>query len=244
MKALPKVRFDMMNTVNTSTQVSLFVLKTGRSPQIIPLLIAADTEGRTEDRDESERVKDLVDSSNSKVEGAKDCLLVAKISQAHHTNKVHGLDPEFKIGEKVMLEMAHRRRDYMQKKSGRVAKFMPHWDRPYKVMEVFPSSSTYRLAIPNSGMQCTTFHVSHLKEHMENDNELFPGRKMERPGPIVTEEGTTEYFVEKILDERPRGRGKQYLVCWKGYGPEADLWQPRSEMLDTEVLVKWEGRAQ
>jgi hypothetical protein len=51
-----------------------------------------------------------------------------------------------------------------------------------------------------------------------------------------------EYFVEKIIDERPRGRGRQYLVRWKGYGPEADLWLPRSELLETEALALWEKR--
>jgi hypothetical protein len=66
---------------------------------------------------------------------------------------------------------------------------------------------------------------------------------MERPGLIAMPEGTTEYFVEAILDERPHGCGKQYLVWWKGYGPEADLWQPRSEMLEMEALEIWEARA-
>ncbi|KAF8234488.1 hypothetical protein L208DRAFT_995287, partial [Tricholoma matsutake] len=58
----------------------------------------------------------------------------------------------------------------------------------------------------------------------------FTGRAMERPGPIVGPEGTTEFFIERILDERPHGRGKQYLMRWKGYRPELDLWLPRSEM--------------
>ena len=41
------------------------------------------------------------------------------------------------------------------------------------------------------------------------------------------------------MDERTRGRGKQYLVRWIGYGPESDLWLPRSELLGTQALENW-----
>lgn len=100
----------------------------------------------------------------------------------------------------------------MQKWSGRVAKFMPHWDGPYNVLEAFPEILTYKLALPPPASRFTTFHVSLLKRHIENNDELFPGRWMEKSGPIVMPKGSTEYFMDKILDEQPRGQGKQYLV--------------------------------
>jgi hypothetical protein len=205
---------------------------------------SARTKGGTplEEEEEGTRARKLVEKVNGEVEGAKDCLLAAKISQAHHANKGRSIDPEFAVGDKVMLKTAHRRRDYMQRKGGRVAKFMPRWDGPYELLEVFPESSTYKLALLNAPSCCATFHVSLLKRHIENNNELFPGRQMDRPGPIVTAKGSTEYFVGKIIDERPCGRGRQYLVRWKGYGPEADLWLPRSELLKTEALALWEKR--
>lgn len=40
-KALPKVHFDIMNTVNMSMQVSPFVLKTRRSPRVLPPFISS-----------------------------------------------------------------------------------------------------------------------------------------------------------------------------------------------------------
>jgi hypothetical protein len=46
--------------------------------------------------------------------------------------------------------------------------------------------------------------------------------------------------VEKIVDERRRGRGKQYLVRWEGYGPEFDRWVPGKEMEDTTALDVWQ----
>ena len=73
-----------------------------------------------------------------------------------------------------------------------------------------------------------------------NDDENYPDRKHTMPGPIVTTDRSTEYFIKKLLDCRPRGRGKQYLVQWVGYGPEHNLWLPRSELLEMAALEAFE----
>ena len=39
--ALPKVRFDIMNTVNNSTGYSPFQLRFGKSPRLLPPILAA-----------------------------------------------------------------------------------------------------------------------------------------------------------------------------------------------------------
>ncbi|KAG1846005.1 hypothetical protein C8R48DRAFT_554648, partial [Suillus tomentosus] len=72
-----------------------------------------------------------------------------------------------------------------------------------------------------------------------NDASLFPNREQQRPGAVVTAEGNVECFIEKIVDERRRGRGTQYLVRWQGEGPEADEWLPRRELEETEALDIW-----
>lgn len=92
---------------------------------------------------------------------SKDSLLAAKISQAHHANNQQGLEPTFQVGDRVLLATGHQQREYMQAKSGHVAKFMPRFDGLYEIMHAFPETSDYRLALPTTeGMN--TFHVSHL----------------------------------------------------------------------------------
>ena len=44
------------------------------------------------------------------------------------------------------------------------------------------------------------------------------------PPPVVVEGDKEEYEVEEIIASRKRGRGVQYLIKWKGYGPEHNLW--------------------
>jgi hypothetical protein len=96
----------------------------------------------------------------------------------------------------------------MQKKDGRVAKFMLRFDRPFEVMTAFPEASTYTLHLPDSSRTHQTFHSSLLRPHIENNDELFPSRALERLGPIVTEDGEVEYYIDEIIDEQTHGQGK------------------------------------
>lgn len=139
-----------------------------------------------------------------------------------------------------MLATKHRRREYIQKGDNRVAKFMPRYDGPYTVIEAHPESSTYTLDLPNSPNIFPTFHVSQLRAFKPNDPALFPSREHPRPGPVVTEEGQLENFIDKILDERKVGRGRKYLVRWVGFGEEDDEWLPRRDLEDCEALDAWE----
>lgn len=59
------------------------------------------------------------------------------------------------------------------------------------------------------------------------------------PLPVVTADGLEEFHIDRIIDSRARGRGRQYLVRWAGEGPEQDRWLPRSELEDCEALDEW-----
>ena len=79
-----------------------------------------------------------------------------------------------------------------------------------------------------------------VKPFKENDDTLFPTQALHPPDPI-TIDGHHEYYVEKIVDERHRGRKRQYLVRWRGEGPEGDLWLAASELEDCEALDSWQA---
>ncbi|KIY70461.1 hypothetical protein CYLTODRAFT_408930 [Cylindrobasidium torrendii FP15055 ss-10] len=50
-----------------------------------------------------------------------------------------------------------------------------------------------------------------------------------------------EYYVERIVKERPAGRGKQYLVRWEGYPPSDDSWLSAASLADCVALDEWQG---
>lgn len=91
-----------MNMVNVLMGFSLFVLKTGRSPRLLPPL----SNESGDEEDATQAAKTLLEKIESNVQGTQDVLLEAKISQAHHANNDRTVDPEYKVGDWVMGAMA------------------------------------------------------------------------------------------------------------------------------------------
>ncbi|TFK81902.1 hypothetical protein K466DRAFT_501298 [Polyporus arcularius HHB13444] len=67
------------------------------------------------------------------------------------------------------------------------------------------------------------FYVSLLLPHKHSS---LLGQHSPEPAPIEVE-GEEEYEVERVLESRCYGQERelQYLVWWKGWGPEYDRWE-------------------
>jgi hypothetical protein len=224
-----------MNTINKSTGYSPFQLKTGRSPRLIPPLVTPDTGVEAEDVAAADIVNQL---TNDTLE-ARDNLLAAKLLQAANANKDRRPDPDYQVGQRVRLTTEHRRSMYLRSKEGRCAKFMPRFDGPYTITAVHKECSTITLDMTTQPNVFPVFHTSEVEPYHENDAELFPERELTHPGPITTADRHEEFFINKIIDERKRGRGKQYLVQWSGHGNEDLRWLPGRELAECEALDRW-----
>ena len=218
-RALPRIRFAIMNTVNASIGFTPFQIRLGRSPRIIPPIIPASL-SPTPPTDDVRQATEIIQQITTDTNEAKDNLLQAKVFQAHFANDHRGADELYSIGDKVMLSTLHRQQEYKKKGEHRVAKFFPCYDGPYDVIDAFPHVSAYKLELPNSPNVFPTFHSSEIKRFIPNDPSLFPNQATPQPGPILTSDGLEEYLVEEIIDARHRGRGWPFLVRWSGYGAE------------------------
>ncbi len=236
-RALPLIRFQIMNTPNASTGFTPFQLRHGASPRVIPPLVQSSAdEILTDFAEEGERARALLQRIENDVLEAQDNLLLAKTQQAMNANTHRGPEMPYAVGDQVLLSTFHRRRDFCQRGDGRTAKFMVRYDGPHTVVRSNPATSNYTLDLPASTNVHPTFHASLLRPFIPNDDQLFPSRVHDEPGPIVTPDGQEEFFVDRILDRRRRGRGWQYLVRWRGYGPGADTWLAGSEVSELEAL--------
>jgi len=108
------------------------------------------------------------------------------------------------------------------------------WLSPYPVEKVI-SKSAYWLKLPLAlGCIHTIFSVTLLRPYSTN---TIAKHVQQDPPPLVIHDGVGEYEVEHILDSQMiRGR-LEYLVCWKGYGIEADEWRPAEDVKGSRRLI-------
>ena len=198
--ALPRIRFNLMCTVNKSTGYSPFMLRHGRNPLVLPPLDAT-REPITQDEIDA---RALLAHLHKSLNDAKDSLVAAKISQAFEANKSRSVSSPFpySIGDNVLLSTLHRRREYVSSNGKRAAKFIARFDGPYAVTDVHSSASTVTLDLPDSPNIFPTFHISLVKPFRPNDDIVYPHRAID---------DLQEFFVEAIIDHRTRGRGRQYI---------------------------------
>ena len=107
-RALPRIRFAIMNSINTSTGFSNFQLHIGRSPQIIPPMIPSDLPPTLHSA--SSHVEEVISWINLDVNEVQDNLIAAKVFQAHYANKSRGPEVVYAVRDRVMLSTFHRRR--------------------------------------------------------------------------------------------------------------------------------------
>lgn len=109
--------------------------------------------------------------------------------------------------------------------------------KPEKPEKPYPETSSYTLELSPSANVHNTFPVSQLRKFVPNASDTFPSRDCSNPDPVLIE-GNWEH-VERIIDEHTRGRGRQYLVRWKGLSSAHAEWIPRRLLVDNTALDDW-----
>ena len=110
-------------------------------------------------------------------------------------------------------------------------KLAPWFVGPFPIIKVI-SPAAIHLCLPRSLRVHPTFHVSEVKP--TEDSPMVPATKP--PPPLETADGGLLYKVKRLLAVRNRGRGKQFLVDWEGYGPEERRWVSQRYIDDSSLI--------
>ena len=167
-RALPRICFCMMNTINSSTGYSGFQLHLGQSPRVIPPIIPL--RSLTNLRSAGSTAESVINQLTNDIADTKDNLIQAKAIQAMYAKRSCGQEVVYQPGDKVMLSTFHRRRDFKQKGDDRAAKFFPRWDGPYTITKAHPETSSYTL----DNNSPYPYYASELKLYHQNNPILFP----------------------------------------------------------------------
>ena len=86
----------------------------------------------------------------------------------------------------------------------------------------------YELELPlGSGKIHSVFHVGLLEPYYEN---TISSRQEAIPLLVDVEEN--RYEVDAIRDLKVVNRIVKYLVAWKGFGPDENIWEPYEYIVD------------
>ncbi|KAF8730579.1 hypothetical protein RHS02_07663, partial [Rhizoctonia solani] len=202
---LPLAEFAYNNAKHLATRKTPFELVYGRNPIMNPSNVAANVP-------EANQVANTLAQEWKEAESA---IRLSKEKMAG--NK--GIIPEYAIGKRVWLDGKN-----VELRTNS-SKLDPKRLGPFEVLEKI-SSHAYRLKFPETLKIHNVFYVGLLSKVHESPSQSF----LEHPPP-ETIEGEEEYKVEQIINSK-RQRGKWfYLIKWKGYGPEDNLWEPE-ELLE------------
>jgi hypothetical protein len=170
---------------------------------------------------------------NERLEAAKVALKAAQSRQKAYADRSRR-DLKYILGQQVLLSTKN-----IKFKGVGVPKLMPKWIGPFDISELIgPVDSqtktvlgenvrAVRLDLPPLMQVHPVFHVSLIKGYADN-GERRPAMPLE-----FDSDGSPQWVVQTLLKKRQSGRGRrvvEFLVRWKGFGPEHDSWEPESNI--------------
>ena len=234
-ECLDMAEFAINNAKQTSTGVSPFFLNYGVNPRT-PLDL--DIESKVP------LAKTYVSTYLARVKEARTALELAQERQKKYADQSRR-EVTYEVGQEVLLSTRN-----IKFKGQGVPKLMPKWVGPFKVKTLIGAKDpqgqvikekvrAVELELPPLMKLHPVFHVSLVKEYV-SDGQNRTVQPLE-----FDDDGAPKWEVETLLDQRRTGRGQrvlEYLVRWKGFGPEQDSWEPEKHIHCKTLIEDFERR--
>ena len=219
---LPVIEFAINSARSESTGFAPFFLNSGRMPRSMIWTSPSSSEYPS--------VRTFALQKKLAIMAAHDSILSARVKQTRDANRKRRVSP-FQKGDLVYLSTKN-----ISFAKGLARKLLPKFIGPYKILQDFDNSS-FRLDLPSHLKQRgvhDVFHSSLLREHVPNDDRLFPGRMDTQLGFASNTEG--EWAVEKILSHVGAKTDATFEIKWKS----GDItWLPHYQITHLQALTDY-----
>lgn len=221
-EVLPIIQALLNNLPSSTTQQTPNEIAYGFRPNTTTDLIA------------SSKIIDLPTARTS----ATDAISFAQMNQKRSYDRTH--QPMFlKEGDYAMLRL-HKGYSIPRAASKKLSQ---QYVGPFKVTARI-GRLAYKLDIPSSWNIHPVFTIAQLEPVPAPDQDPYLRQPYDHPPAIYVEGDTDEsksYEIDRLLNKRTikkgRGYSTQYLVSWKGYGPEHDQWYTMGQLEDAQELI-------
>ena len=120
-------------------------------------------------------------------------------------------------------------------------KYSQQYVGPFRVLKRV-GRLAYRLDLPAHWRIHPVLSIAQLEPAPAPKDDPFQRPKPDHPDSVFVEGDTDRvksYEIERLVNKRQtKRRGPEYLVRWRGYGPEHDDWRNLPELGDAQQLVK------
>ena len=211
--------FQYNNRIHASTQHPPFLLESGRLPWM----------GFELDKCPSrvESVNEFTERMRSTLKEAKSALAKSKDDMARSYDQRPMPAPEYQPGDKVYLDATD------------VSTTQPSKKLSHRCLGLFPTerkvgNGVYCLRLPAAVKRIhPVFNMVKLTPAPEDP---IAGRwAPPQPLPEIVD-GEEEWVVEEILDSKVINRKLRYLIKWKDFRVEHNLWEPWDNMHAPELV--------
>jgi len=215
---LASAEFAVNNKVHTTTKVSPFMANYEKEVRM---------KGDIRKKGKVKSVTEFVERMKKVHEEVEVALKKTQEKMKRYADRSRKEIEKWKKEDRVLLST----KDLVFKKR-LMRKLMKRYIGPYAIEEVV-STNVVKLQLPSLMRIHPVVNISQIVWYKEQ----VRGRKNEEEKLVEVEE-VEEWEVEKVLNKKKIRGVEKYLVQWKGFTAEGDIWERRENLKNAEKLIE------